>query len=276
MSGIAESFGAPPLVMGVLNCTPDSFSDGGRHLQVSDALTAAEFELREADLLDVGGEATGPTARPVTAEVELSRVLPIVERLARTRPISVDTFRSSTAAACLAAGATMINDVSALRFDPLMATVVREHGAFIVLMYSKEPGDAPHATKRAVHYTDVVREVGDFLEARVEYAIAEGISEERIVLDPGMGAFVGDDGDSWELLSGIDRLKSRFGQLPLLVGTSRKGFLGGALHDRDPLSQLTALIAQVKGAAILRTHNPSMAKQFLATWKRTMGCGIEH
>ena len=265
-------FAAPPYLMGIVNCTPDSFSDGGRYLSHLEAIELIERECGAADLLDIGGEASGPTAQPVSADVELARVLPLVESLAKTRYLSVDTFRASTAAACLAAGARMINDISALRFDTTMADVVREHGARLVLMYSKETGEAPHASKRARHYDDLISEIGDFLETRIEYALRRGISEDRLIVDPGMGAFVSIDGnDSWELLAGLDRLRSRFHSLPMLVGTSRKGFLGGPLQERDPLSQLTALIATLKGATIFRTHNPAMAKQFLESWQRTMG-----
>lgn len=271
---IGERFTAPPYLMAIVNCTPDSFSDGGRHLSPEDALQAVEREFADADLFDIGGEASGPTAKPVSAEVELNRVLPVVQMLASTRYVSVDTFRASTAAACLAAGARMVNDISALRFDPQMAETVRDHGAHVVLMYSKEAADAPHASKHEVRYADVVGEIGDFLERRIEYALRSGIAERQLVLDPGMGAFVSvAANDSWELLASLERLRARFAPLPLLVGTSRKGFLGGPLSDRDPLSQLTALIAQLKGATILRTHNPAMARRFLDTWQRTMQKG---
>ena len=262
---------SPPYVMGILNCTPDSFSDGGAHLQPADAIRAVETELSAADIIDVGGEASGPHSKAISADEELSRIGPIVKQLAPTQKLSIDTFRATTAAACLAAGAQMINDISALRFDDRMAKVVGEHDAFVVLMYSKEDGAAPHVSNRPARYRNIVLEIGDFLEARVEFALAQGISERRIVIDPGMGAFVSQDPeDSWELLASLDRLSDRFVKLPMLVGTSRKGFLGGALSERDPLSQLTALVAAVKGATILRTHQPRMAKSFLKAWARTM------
>ena len=253
-----------PWIMGVLNVTPDSFSDGGRHLAVDGAVAQARAMLADgAHCLDIGGEATSPGTAPLDAAEELARIEPIVARLAGEAVLSIDTYHASTAAHCLELGARIVNDVSALRVDPAMADVVREHGAALVMLHAKD-GPLPHASDRPRAYGDVVREIGDFLEERVDHALACGIAAERLVLDPGWGRFVSlDPDDTFALLRRFDELVVRFRPIPLLVGTSRKGFLGVPLADRDPISQLTALAAVARGAAFVRTHAPRMMRQFL-------------
>jgi dihydropteroate synthase len=253
-----------PWIMGVLNVTPDSFSDGGRHLAAAVAVVQARSMLADgAHCLDIGGEATSPGTKPMDAADELARIEPIVEALAGETVLSIDTYHAGTAARCLGLGARIVNDVSALRADPEMADVVREHEAVLVMMHAKD-GPLPHATDTPKIYRDVVREIGDFLEARVEHALARGIAAERLVLDPGWGRFVSlDPADTWELLRRFDELVVRFRPIPLLVGTSRKGFLGVPMQDRDPVSQLTALAAVARGALLVRTHAPRMMRQFL-------------
>jgi dihydropteroate synthase len=250
--------------MGVLNVTPDSFSDGGRHLAVDAAIAEARAMLVDgADCLDIGGEATSPGTTPLEAAEELPRIEPIVARLAGEAVLSIDTYHASTAARCLELGARIVNDVSALRADPAMADVVREHGAVLVMMHAKD-GPLPHASDRPKAYGDVVREIGDFLQERVELALSRGIAADRLVLDPGWGRFVSlDPAHSFELLRRFDALVERFRPIPLLVGTSRKGFLGVPMADRDPVSQLTALAAVARGAMLVRTHAPRMMRQFL-------------
>ena len=253
-----------PWIMGVLNVTPDSFSDGGRFAAVDAAVAQGRAMLAEgAHCLDIGGEATSPGTAPLDAAAELSRIEPIVARLAAEAVLSIDTYHASTAARCLELGARIVNDVSALRADPAMAEVVREHGAVLVMMHAKD-GPLPHASDRPRHYGDVVREIGDFLQERVDHALARGIRPERLVLDPGWGRFVSlDPAHSFELLRRFDELAERFRPIPLLVGTSRKGFLGVPMADRDPVSQLTALAAVGRGARFVRTHAPRMMCQFL-------------
>ena len=253
-----------PWIMGVLNVTPDSFSDGGQHLAVAAAVAQGSAMLAEgAHLLDIGGEATSPGARPLDAADELARIEPIVTALAGEAVLSIDTYHAATAARCLELGAKIINDVSALRADPAMADVVREHGAVLVMMHAKD-GPLPHATDAPRGYGDVVREIGDFLAGRVDHALSRGIPAERLVLDPGWGRFVSlDPAHSFELLRRFDELALRFRPIPLLVGSSRKGFLGVPMQDRDPVSQLAALAAIARGALFVRTHAPRMMRQFL-------------
>lgn len=255
-----------PWIMGVLNVTPDSFSDGGRHLAPETAIAAArEMRAEGATIVDVGGESTAPGSRPVDAAEEQRRVLPVVERLGHEMPLSIDTYRASTAERCLALGAAMINDVSALRADPGLARVVAEHEAGLVLMHAKD-GPLPHASDRPAHYRDVVAEIGEFLLRRAEVAIRAGVRETNIALDPGWGRFLAlDPAPTWELLDRFDELVARLHPFPVVVGISRKGFLGGDLAERDALSQLLALEAVGKGAAIVRTHNVRLMRRFLET-----------
>jgi dihydropteroate synthase len=263
-----------PWIVGVVNVTPDSFTDGGRFLEPAAAIAHGRRLLADgAHLLDLGGESTAPGSRPLDDATELARVEPVVAALAGEAVLSIDTYHARTAARCLAMGARMINDVSALRADPAMAEVVREHGCHLVMMHAKD-GPLPHAGDAPRLYADVVREVGDFLAARVEHALARGIAQERLVLDPGWGRFVSlEPADSWRLLERFATLAERFTPIPLLVGTSRKGFLGVPMAERDPLSQLTALVAVTRGARYARTHDPRQMRQFLDAGRR-MGMSL--
>lgn len=253
-----------PYVMGVLNVTPDSFTDGGDYIDRTKAI-ARGHEMRSdaADLVDIGGESTAPGSQPINAEEELSRIERIVEALSPNMPLSIDTYRSTTAARCLELGAVMINDVSALRADPDLAAVIREHRAILAMMHAKD-GPLPHASDNAKVYQNVVTEAGDFLSERIDKALDLGIDEDRLIVDPGWGRFVSlEPEDTWTLLATLEQLAERLDPIPLMVGTSRKGFLGVPMADRDPVSQLTALVGTIKGAALIRTHHPRMAVQFL-------------
>ena len=245
-------------IVGVLNVTPDSFSDGGRS-HISPHL------LTGADIIDIGGESTRPGSHPVDLETELSRVLPVCESLSGKHVISIDTYKAAVADRCLAAGATIINDVSALRADAEMIAVVREHGCEIVLMHNNSAGPLPHAAQNNERrYTDVVKEVAEFLLERVDFALAKGVKPEKIILDPGCGAFISSDASySWQLLRELERFVELVKPFPVYLGVSRKGFLGGPLEQRDPVSQLVALDAVKKGASYIRTHAPGMLRTFL-------------
>ncbi len=258
-----------PWIMGVVNVTPDSFTDGGLFLAAEAAIAHGRALLADgAQLLDIGGESTAPGSTPLHAAAELARIEPVVATLAADAVLSVDTYHAATAERCLALGARMINDVSALRADPALAAVVRDHAAVLVMMYAKD-GPLPHATGAPRVYADVVREIGDFLARRVDHAVGQGIPAERLVLDPGWGRFVSlDPDDSFRVLEQLDRLVDRFAPIPLLVGTSRKGFLGVPMADRDPVSQLTALEALRRGALYVRTHNARMMRQFIETARK--------
>lgn len=256
--------GPAPWLMGVVNVTPDSFTDGGLYLAAEAAVAHGRKLLADgAHLLDLGGESTAPGSRPITSEEELARIEPVVRTLAREAVLSIDTYHAATAARCLELGARIVNDVSALRADPEMAAVVRDLRPVLVMMHAKD-GPLPHATDRPVPYADVVREVGDWLSARADAALAAGIDADQLVLDPGWGKFLSlDPAHSWEMLARFDELVARLAPIPVLVGISRKGLFGVPMAERDPLSQLTSLVAAQRGAALVRTHDVRMAKNFL-------------
>jgi dihydropteroate synthase len=216
-------------VVGVLNVTPDSFSDGGRYTSVEDAVAHA-IVMREAgaDLIDIGGESTRPGAQRIDPSEELRRVLPVITELAAAGvPMSIDTYRSSVAAAALRAGVAVVNDVSGGLADPAMADVVRDAGCPWILMHWR--GHSEHMQELA-RYDDVVKDVRSELLARVDAAVAAGVDESRLVIDPGLG-FAKTAEHNWALLAALDSLVEV--GLPVLVAASRKSFLGSLLAGRD-------------------------------------------
>jgi len=244
------------LIMGVLNVTPDSFSDGGLYLRTEDAVRRAEEMAQEgADIVDIGGESSRPGAEPVPLEEELRRVIPVVREVARrlSVPISVDTYKAEVARRALEEGASIVNDISALRFDPNMAEVVARRRAPVVLMHMK---GTPRDMQRNPYYEDVLGEVEGFLKERKEAAVGMGIPEENIILDPGIG-FGKRVQDNLQLLKNLDRLVA-LGS-PVLVGTSRKSFIGAVLdlpvEERLEGTLATLVLAVAKGAKILRVHD---------------------
>ncbi len=248
-----------PVVMGVVNVTPDSFSDGGAWFQPEDALAHGRLLVEQgADVLDVGGESTRPGAeRPSEAE-ELRRVLPVVEGLARLGPVSVDTMRSAVAAAALDAGASLVNDVSGGLADPEMAALVAERGVPFVAMHWR--GHGAGMQDRA-HYDDVVVDVCRELSERAEALLAAGVAPERLVLDPGFG-FAKLAPHNWQLLRRLDAVLDL--GFPVLVGTSRKKFLGlvgregreeRAPLERDVATAVTTAHAAWAGAWGVRVHD---------------------
>ncbi|EHR63502.1 dihydropteroate synthase [Saccharomonospora cyanea] len=249
------------VVMGVLNVTPDSFSDGGRYLSREDALAHAHAMWRRgADVIDVGGESTRPGSERVDAETELARVLPVVRTLAAEGLVlSVDTTRAAVAAAAIEAGAHIINDVSGGLADPDMAKVAAATGAPWVLMHWR--GHSRNMNELAA-YDDVVADVRDELSARVDEALAAGVREEAIVLDPGLG-FAKHAEHDWALLHGLDAVLSL--GFPVLVGASRKRFLGRLLADsegqprppsgREVATAAVSALAAHSGAWGVRVHD---------------------
>jgi dihydropteroate synthase len=217
------------VVMGVLNVTPDSFSDGGRYLTLDDAVAhALQLRAEGADLIDVGGESTRPGAERVAAEVEAARVLPVIKAIAAEGVVvSVDTYRAAVAAAALEAGATVINDVSGGLGDADMVRVAREAGCPWVLMHWRGPSKV---MRQLAEYDDVVADVRRELGARVDAAVAAGIDPDQLVLDPGIG-FAKTAEHDWALLQRLDQFVAT--GLPVLVGASRKSFLGRLLADPD-------------------------------------------
>ncbi len=270
-------------LMGVVNVTPDSFSDGGLYLDPG-AAVAHGLKLAEegAAILDVGGESTRPGAEPVAAEEELRRVLPVVEGLAAVASgavISIDTSKASVARATLEAGATLVNDVTALRGDPEMAGVVAQSGAECCLMHML---GEPRTMQRRVggpQYEDVVDDVKAFLEQRLAFAVGEGIAEERVLLDPGIG-FGKTLEHNLQLLRRLPELAA-LGR-PLVVGTSRKSFIGRILAgagvqgepadvaDRLPGTIATCVLAYERGASVLRVHDVAPVRAALEVAAATL------
>jgi dihydropteroate synthase len=249
--------GRPALVMGIVNVTPDSFSDGG-HFRAAEQAVAHGLELvrQGADLLDVGGESSRPGSLPVPLDEELRRVVPVVRALAQqtTVPLSVDTTKALVARAALEAGAHVINDITALQGDPGMAEVVRASGAGLILMHMQ---GTPQTMQRAPHYADVVAEVTTFLEARLQAAADLGIAGPRVVLDSGIG-FGKTAEHNLRLLAHLDQL-GRLGR-PVCLGVSRKGFLGHLL-GRPQGQRLAGSLAAAchalarQAAHIVRVHD---------------------
>ena len=271
--------------MGVVNVTPDSFSDGGLFFEAGAAVAhGLELAAAGADILDVGGESTRPGAERVGVEEELRRVLPVVEGLASalasrgTGIVSIDTSKAAVARAALQAGATLVNDVTALRGDPEMAGVVAESGAECCLMHMRgDPRTMQHGAGGS-WYDDVVDEVKAFLEERLRFAVDEGVAEERVLLDPGIG-FGKTVEHNLQLLRRLHELTA-LGR-PLLVGTSRKSFLGRILAggetapvdvaERLPATLATCVLAYERGARVLRVHDVAPARAALAVAAATLG-----
>ena len=245
-----------PSVMGVINVTPDSFSDGGVNLEPDvAAANARRMSADGAAIVDVGGESTRPGSEGVTLDDELRRVVPVLERLAGNVPVSIDTAKAEVARRALALGAELVNDVTALRGDPDLAGVVADAGCYLCLMHMR---GEPRTMQVEPSYEDVVSEVTAFLEERLRFAIAAGIGEERICLDPGIG-FGKTVEQNFELVSRLDVLL-RLGR-PVLIGFSRKSSLGRVLGDQGArtgslsASIAAAIAAYERGATILRVHD---------------------
>jgi dihydropteroate synthase len=241
--------------MGVVNVTPDSFSDGGRFLRPADAIAHARRLLDEgAALVDIGGESTRPGAEAVSAEEELRRVEPVLEGL-RSLPVSIDTTKAAVARRALELGAELVNDVTALRGDAELAEVVAERDAYVCLMHMQ---GEPRTMQTAPAYDDVVSDVAAFLEDRLAFAVAQGIREELVCLDPGIG-FGKTPDQNLELVRRLDRIVA-LGR-PVVVGFSRKSTLGKVLGDPQakqgtlPASLGAAVAAYERGASILRVHD---------------------
>lgn len=254
--------------MGILNATPDSFSDGGRHCDAAAAIEAGlAMTAAGADIVDVGGESTRPGATPVPAREEIARVAPVITGLAaRGVAVSVDTRNADTMAAALDAGARIVNDVSGLTHDVRAASLVARRGPAVVLMHMR--GD-PRTMVRRAAYADVVAEVVSELAALRDAALAAGIAPAAIALDPGIG-FAKDGEQNVGLLRDLGAIAA-LGQ-PVLVGLSRKRFIGTITGEAEPArrdfgSIVASLFAALNGAAILRVHDPAAMVQALAVWQ---------
>jgi len=261
--------------MGILNVTPDSFSDGGCFLDVDAALAHAHGLVDEgADIVDVGAESTRPGALSVSAVEELGRVRPVIEGLADAgtgAQISIDTYKRPVAEVALGAGASLVNDVTAFRADPEMAGLVADSGAECCLMHML---GEPRTMQEHPHYEDVVDEVKAFLLARLEFAVGEGVSEERVLLDPGIG-FGKTVAHNLELLRRLDELLT-LGR-PLVIGTSRKSFLGRivagspGVRERLPGTLASNVLAYERGASVFRVHDVAPVREALEVAAATLG-----
>ena len=259
-------------IMGVVNVTPDSFSDGGRYLDAAVAIAhGLQLEAEGAEILDVGGESTRPGAAPVSEPDELRRVIPVIEGLVAAGSnarVSIDTSKSGVAARALQAGATFVNDVTAFRGDPAIAAVVAEAKADCCLMHML--GD-PRTMQADPHYGDVVNDIKAFLEERMAFAIANGIAEERILLDPGIG-FGKTVEHNLELLRRLGELVE-LGR-PVVIGTSRKSFLGKItgreVDARDAATIATNVIAYERGARVFRVHDVAPVRDALIVTAATV------
>lgn len=253
------SLGERTLVMGVLNVTPDSFSDGGKFLSFDRAVAHAQQMIAEgADILDIGGESTRPGSLAVSESEELERVIPVIERLAATPtiPLSIDTTKSSIARAALTAGAEIVNDISGLRFDPLIADEAASASAGLVLMHSR---GTPKTMQKLPPVADIIREVIDRLYESVATAELHGVRRESMAIDPGIG-FGKTAEQNVELIAKLDQLVREFPEVAVLIGTSRKSFIGHLLGGATTDERLNGTIASVaaavlNGAQIIRVHD---------------------
>jgi len=256
-SSLALELAQVPLLMGVLNVTPDSFSDGGNFTAASKAVEHALRMVEEgAALIDVGGESSRPGADPVPEEEELGRVLPVIKALAPELPgrISIDTYKARVAAEALAHGAYMVNDISALRMDPEMVAVVRDADCPVVLMHMI---GTPKTMQDNPHYGNVIGDIYDFFVERLNWAVDQGIKETNLLIDPGIG-FGKTTAHNLEILRNLAAFRS-LGR-PIVVGTSRKRFLGeilgiGEPKERDIATAFTTVMATLAGAHVIRVHN---------------------
>jgi dihydropteroate synthase len=270
------SLGPKTWLMGIVNVTPDSFSDGGVFFDTDRAVAhGLELACQGADILDIGGESTRPGSFPVPAEEELRRILPVVEALRKQTAVllSVDTTKAAVARAALGAGVDIVNDISALRLDPAMASVVGASGAGLVLMHMK---GTPRTMQESPRYDDLMGEIGAFLSDRVREAEAAGISPGRIVIDPGIG-FGKTGGHNLTLLNRLAELEA-VGR-PICVGLSRKAFIGRILGlppgERLEGTIAAAVLAISRGARILRVHDVGAVAKAVRVAEAVLGadCG---
>jgi dihydropteroate synthase len=264
--GISLDLSAPR-IMGILNVTPDSFFDGGSCQNRDGAVKKALQMVKEgADIIDVGGESTRPGAEAVSTDEELDRVIPVIEALRREIdiPLSVDTYKSRVAAEAVAAGANFVNDISGLQFDPGMAEVVSSCDAGLFLMHTR---GRPREMQKDTHYGDIIQELGVFFSEQIEKALFCGIEKEKIAIDPGIG-FAKDLDGNLTILRRLGELKTL--GAPILLGTSRKSFIGTILSKPDPQERLYGSLATIAlgvqaGARIFRVHDVAASRDAAMT-----------
>jgi dihydropteroate synthase len=265
-------FGTKTYIMGILNVTPDSFSDGGKFFSIDNAVNhALEMEKDGADIIDIGGESTRPGSKPVSVDEEISRVIPVIEQLSNKIriPLSIDTYKSEVAKKALDLGVAMVNDITALRHDKNLVSIVADFNVPICLMHMK---GEPQNMQKNPTYEDVVKEIYDFFDERIKYAISSGIKKQNIIIDPGLG-FGKRTGNGIEDNSDIIHRLSELKDLgyPILIGASRKTFIGNMCGCKRPLavnerlggSIAAANTAVMNGADIVRVHDVKETRQSL-------------
>ena len=264
----------PAILMGILNCTLDSFFDGSKFINFEEALKRAKKMIDEgADCLDIGGESSGPSSSSVSLDDELCKVIPIIKAIRNESNIwiSVDTCKSEVARQSIEEGANSINDVTAMRFDPIMSEVIAKYRVPVVLMYSKDK--TPRTSKISFEYEDVIQTIKDFFEERLKFADSKGINKKQIILDPGMGFFISrNEKYSFEVINRISELHE-FG-LPLMLGPSKKFFLSKVSKktsknfvERDIPCATVSSLALWQGVSILRYHEVDQGRQLIDTIK---------
>ena len=269
---VLKGLGERPLVMGILNITPDSFSDGGAFFDTQKAVDHALFMAEAgADIVDIGGESSRPGSEPISLDQELQRVLPVLEQIRRDSdiPVSIDTTKSEVARRALEAGASIVNDISALRNDEAIGKAAAEHNAYLVLMHTR---GTPRNMQSDTHYDDIIGEILSFLSDAAKMATEMGVSPDRIIIDPGIGFGKSVDGN-FTILKNLHR----FIELgyPLMVGASRKSFIGNSL-DLDITQRLEGSIAAacyavLNGADIVRVHDVPETRRALAIIEKITG-----
>jgi len=262
--GRSIDFSLKTFIMGILNVTPDSFSDGGKFYDTERAVEQASIMQDEgADIIDIGGESSRPGAKPVPLDVELSRVIPVLKAIVKKTKviISIDTIKAAVAEAALSEGAEMVNDVSSLRGDPKMAPLLAKGKVPVVLTHMR--GITPQSMQANIHYRDLISEIIEFLTERISFAQSSGIDDSRIIIDPGIGFGKSIEKDNFTILKHLAKFKS-LGK-PILVGPSRKAFLGHLLDlpvsDREEATAAAVAVAVMNGANIVRVHDLKKIKR---------------
>lgn len=251
-----------PYIMGVLNITPDSFSDGGKYYTLKTALKRVkEMEQQGADIIDIGGESTGPGSRYVNTQDEINRVIPILKEIRKQTklPISIDTYKSKVADKALKAGANIINDVTAFRGDSKMVMIAAKYQCPVIIMYSKD--NSPRTSIQKTEYKDIISTIKTFIQERIVFAKERGVKSKNIIIDPGLGHFISAIPKySYEIIARLQELKKL--KHKILIGISRKSFLGNSLKTRDSKGLPLTAIAHFNGANIIRTHDVKGVKEF--------------
>ena len=251
-----------PKIMGILNLTPDSFSDGGQYLEPEKAQERIQKMIAQgATIIDIGAESSGPNSTDVSEEEEWRRLAPILQTHTQTANLSIDTYKAGIADKALTLGAKYINDITAFRGDPAMAKTIAKHKATAIIMYSKDT--SARTTIKDQEYEDIIQAISDFFTERLQYAEEQGLNPDKIILDPGMGHFVSSIPKySFEIIERLPELRANFPKNKFLIGLSRKSFLGGEIAERDQRAKEPTQLAIRNGVSIIRAHDVKLTKKY--------------